>query len=104
MVPYHEVFWLALVIASALIAVCYVLLAGLSLRRQPALQKSMAVSVAAFGVVALAAIFATGMTCLALRRDFMRPALAAIVVTVGLVGTVGLLAAIARDAARRDPE
>ena len=99
MTPYHEVFWLALTISSVLLGLGYLFIAA----GEGRFHQSLAVAAAAVALLVLAATFAIGMTCLALRRDFVRPLLGAIVLAVAFMGSIGLVAATARDESTGSP-
>jgi hypothetical protein len=101
--PYHEVFWLALTISSVLLGLGYLFIAAGAVRGHRRFHQSLAVAVAAVALLVLAATFAIGMTCLALRRDFVRPLLGAIVLAVAFMGSIGLVAATARDESTGSP-
>ncbi len=105
MIFYHEAFWLALTMSSVLLGLGYLFIATLAVREPRRHPQSLTVGAAAGALLMLGVVFAVGMTCLALRRDFVRPLYGAIVIAVAFMGSIVLVASAARDesASRRSP-
>jgi hypothetical protein len=87
---YHDAFWLAVTTSSVVLTMgCLVLVS--TRRRSSTSEASTMLAIAV--VFGLAVTFAIGMTCLGLRRDFVRPLAMSIVMSLAFMCVMGLVGA-----------
>lgn len=85
---YHVALWFAAALSSVLLALAVIGLAVISRDQQTASESGLA----AVLTLALGTMFTLAMTCLGLRRDFVRPLTGVVIMAVLFMGVLTLLA------------